>query len=218
MMDLTGGFTIDARIRLLDAQGPVAPVGIPDEGVRSPARDRNADPATQGNHRPEQEVLTLVGCGLTNGEIATKLCISVATAKAHVARLLTKLEARDRVQLVIVADKNGYVTLSASEKRYDGGRGEDDRVSSRRVDRSMAGDVTRAEHAEIRAARRRRRRGTALTVGRGDRAGDHRVGQNEGFSRGTSSPTKTVTCISAGHRPLLVGLTGFEPATPCCQP
>ncbi|MEV5575369.1 response regulator transcription factor [Spirillospora sp. NPDC052269] len=60
----------------------------------------------------EREVLTLVGSGLSNGEIAERLSISVATAKAHVARLLTKLDARDRVQLVIIAYNAGLVTPS----------------------------------------------------------------------------------------------------------
>ena len=57
----------------------------------------------------EREVLTLVGRGLSNHEIAAELVISVATAKAHVARLLTKLDARDRVQLVIRAYEFGLV-------------------------------------------------------------------------------------------------------------
>ncbi|WP_327357190.1 response regulator transcription factor [Streptomyces sp. NBC_01304] len=60
----------------------------------------------------EREVLTLVGRGLANAEIAAELCISVATAKAHVARLFTKLDARDRVQLVIIAYELGLVTPS----------------------------------------------------------------------------------------------------------
>jgi DNA-binding NarL/FixJ family response regulator len=58
----------------------------------------------------EREVLTLVGRGMTNSEIADHLYISVATAKAHVARLLTKLDARDRVHLVILAYQTGLVT------------------------------------------------------------------------------------------------------------
>ncbi|MEW2414320.1 response regulator transcription factor [Streptomyces sp. NPDC046866] len=58
----------------------------------------------------EQEVLTLVGRGRSNGEIAQDLFISVATAKSHVARLLTKLDARDRVHLVIKAYEWGLVT------------------------------------------------------------------------------------------------------------
>jgi DNA-binding NarL/FixJ family response regulator len=57
----------------------------------------------------EREVLTLVGRGLTNAEIAGELFISVATAKAHVARLFTKLDARDRVHLVIIAYEAGLV-------------------------------------------------------------------------------------------------------------
>ncbi|MFF1870904.1 response regulator transcription factor [Streptomyces sp. CB03911] len=57
----------------------------------------------------EREVLTLVGRGRSNGEIADDLFISVATAKSHVARLLSKLGARDRVQLVIIAYEAGLV-------------------------------------------------------------------------------------------------------------
>ncbi|MFI6026464.1 response regulator [Amycolatopsis magusensis] len=57
----------------------------------------------------EREVLTLVGLGRSNGEIAAELYISVATAKAHVARLFTKLDARDRVHLVIIAYELGLV-------------------------------------------------------------------------------------------------------------
>jgi DNA-binding NarL/FixJ family response regulator len=58
----------------------------------------------------EREVLTLVGRGMSNSEIAEHLVISVATAKAHVARLFTKLDARDRVQLVIIAYELGLVS------------------------------------------------------------------------------------------------------------
>ena len=57
----------------------------------------------------EREVLTLVGRGLSNTEIAAELFISLATAKAHVGRLLAKLGARDRVQLVITAYELGLV-------------------------------------------------------------------------------------------------------------
>ncbi|HEX4832415.1 MAG TPA: response regulator transcription factor [Trebonia sp.] len=55
----------------------------------------------------ECEVLHLVASGLSNAEVAQKLYISPATAKTHVAHLLTKLGARDRVQLVILAYQAG---------------------------------------------------------------------------------------------------------------
>ncbi|MGH3389519.1 MAG: response regulator [Actinomadura sp.] len=57
----------------------------------------------------EREVLTLVGRGRTNTEIAGELFISVATVKTYVSRLLTKLDARDRVHLVIIAYEMGLV-------------------------------------------------------------------------------------------------------------
>jgi DNA-binding NarL/FixJ family response regulator len=60
----------------------------------------------------EREVLTLVGRGMSNAEIAASLFISAATAKAHVARLLAKVGARDRVQLVIAAYEAGLVSPS----------------------------------------------------------------------------------------------------------
>ena len=58
----------------------------------------------------EREVLRLVGQGMSNAEIANALYISAGTAKTHVARLLTKLDARDRVQLVITAYETGLVS------------------------------------------------------------------------------------------------------------
>ncbi|MFJ8010956.1 response regulator [Streptomyces sp. NPDC096339] len=59
----------------------------------------------------EREVLGLVGTGLSNSEIAAHLCINVATAKTYVTRLLSKLDARDRVQLVIIAYESGLVEV-----------------------------------------------------------------------------------------------------------
>lgn len=55
-------------------------------------------------------MLTLVGRGLSNAEIAQELVISTATAKAHVARLFTRLGTRDRVGLVICAYDFGLVS------------------------------------------------------------------------------------------------------------
>ncbi|MFB8237000.1 response regulator [Kitasatospora purpeofusca] len=61
----------------------------------------------------EREILTLVGRGLSNPEIATELVLSPATVKTYITRLLTKLAARDRVQLVILAYESGLVPLAA---------------------------------------------------------------------------------------------------------
>ncbi len=55
----------------------------------------------------EREVLELVAAGMSNGEIAEALFISPATARTHVGRILTKLGARDRAQLVVVAFETG---------------------------------------------------------------------------------------------------------------
>jgi DNA-binding NarL/FixJ family response regulator len=58
----------------------------------------------------ESEVFALVAQGMSNAEIANRLYISLFTAKTHVSRILTKLNARDRAQLVMHAYETGLVT------------------------------------------------------------------------------------------------------------
>jgi DNA-binding NarL/FixJ family response regulator len=60
----------------------------------------------------EREVLTLIARGLSNREIADHLRVSLATVKTHITRLLAKLEARDRAQLVIAAYESGLVSAA----------------------------------------------------------------------------------------------------------
>ncbi|GGD43802.1 DNA-binding response regulator [Microbacterium faecale] len=57
----------------------------------------------------EREILVAIGAGLTNDELAEKFFLSISTVKTHIGRILQKLGARDRVQLVILAYEAGLV-------------------------------------------------------------------------------------------------------------
>jgi DNA-binding NarL/FixJ family response regulator len=106
-----------ARTPALGVPGPAA-AGLPAyggggtqaagaPGTAGTMHPRRADKVTGLLTDRECEVLRLVAAGMSNGEIADHLRISPATAKTHVAHLLTKLDARDRVQLVIIAYQAG---------------------------------------------------------------------------------------------------------------
>ncbi|MFI6942811.1 response regulator [Streptomyces sp. NPDC050418] len=75
--------------------------------LRAPATPRTGGP--DGLSDREREVLTLVARGLNNTEIAEALGLSPLTAKTHVSRIMGKLGARDRAQLVICAYESGLV-------------------------------------------------------------------------------------------------------------
>jgi DNA-binding NarL/FixJ family response regulator len=97
-----------AAIRVIAAgEGLLAPTvtrRLIEEFARRPV------PATrnlEGVTGREREVLCLIGAGLSNAEIAQRLQLTVATVKSHVGRLLMKLQARDRAQLVIAAYEAG---------------------------------------------------------------------------------------------------------------
>ncbi|MEU6550120.1 response regulator transcription factor [Streptomyces sp. NPDC046915] len=76
--------------------------------LRSPSAPATGGPDCLSDR--EREVLTLVARGLNNTEIAGSLGLSPLTAKTHVSRIMGKLGARDRAQLVVVAYESGLVT------------------------------------------------------------------------------------------------------------
>jgi DNA-binding NarL/FixJ family response regulator len=76
---------------------PPNPAGLPPRALPDSITER------------EHEVLNLIASGLTNTEIARRLHISPATVKTHVTHLLTKLDARNRIQLVIIMFQSGLV-------------------------------------------------------------------------------------------------------------
>ncbi|MEV5558484.1 response regulator transcription factor [Nonomuraea wenchangensis] len=102
-------------IRVVAAGDALIAPGVTRRLIEAFAGRPAPDPAPrqlEGVTEREREVLTLIARGLTNTEIAADLVISVATVKAYVGRLLSKLDARDRVQLVILAYEAGLVSPS----------------------------------------------------------------------------------------------------------
>jgi DNA-binding NarL/FixJ family response regulator len=71
--------------------------------------DRQVADALEELTNREREIVALVARGLSNDEIATRMVISPTTAKTHVSRAMTKLHARDRAQLVVLAYESGLV-------------------------------------------------------------------------------------------------------------
>ena len=82
---------------------------IIEELAARPDPERPAPPQLDVLTDRERDVLALVGRGLSNAEIGASLFVSPATAKTHVSHVMTKLDARDRAQLVVTAYESGLV-------------------------------------------------------------------------------------------------------------
>ena len=90
------------------AAAPAAPTAA--QAATSASRPAAPSPAIASLTDREREVVTLVAAGLSNDEIATRLVVSPLTAKTHVSRAMTKLAARDRAQLVVIAYASGLAS------------------------------------------------------------------------------------------------------------
>ena len=102
---------VESRSRLVEDEHP----GIVEErpyDLHPPAAPRAALLADLTDR--EREVVALVAAGLNNDEIGERLVISPATARTHVSRAMSKIDARDRAQVVVFAYETGLVSPSRS--------------------------------------------------------------------------------------------------------
>ena len=103
-----------AQTRRLDPNVVLMDVRMPElDGIEAGAA---ADPAAGQLSERELDVVRAVAQGLSNAEIAAKLYLSEATVKSHVARVLAKLDLRDRVQIAVFAYEKGIVRPGRRER------------------------------------------------------------------------------------------------------
>lgn len=101
-----------AAIRTVAAGDALLSPSVTAAVMRAVAEGHSPDPVSHGLDElteREVEVLSGIGRGLTNDEIASELFLSPATARTYVSRLLTRLDARDRAALIVLAYESGLV-------------------------------------------------------------------------------------------------------------
>jgi DNA-binding NarL/FixJ family response regulator len=116
LKDVRRGQLTDAIRKVVDGDVLVAPAitrRLIEEFCRRPSADDARRKELADLTPREVEVLTLVGRGLSNREIAQTLVVAETTVKTHVARVLSKLDLRDRAQAVVVAYETGLVRPGA---------------------------------------------------------------------------------------------------------
>jgi DNA-binding NarL/FixJ family response regulator len=116
LKDVRRGQLTDAIRKVVDGDMLVAPAitrRLIEEFCRRPSSDEPCRKELVDLTPRELEVLQLVGRGLSNGEIAQTLVVAETTVKTHVARVLSKLDLRDRAQAVVVAYETGLVQPGA---------------------------------------------------------------------------------------------------------
>jgi DNA-binding NarL/FixJ family response regulator len=119
LKDTTPASLLDAIVVVAGGDALLAPTvtrRLIGEFARRPQPSQPLARDLAGTTTREQEVLTLIATGLSNAEIAEHLHLSPATVKSHIARLLGKLSARDRAQLVITAYETGLVSPAPNER------------------------------------------------------------------------------------------------------
>lgn len=101
-----------SAIRTVAAGDALLSPSVTSAVMRAVAEGHSPDPVSHGLDElteREVEVLSGIGRGLTNDEIASELFLSPATARTYVSRLLTRLDARDRAALIVLAYETGLV-------------------------------------------------------------------------------------------------------------
>ena len=107
---------VDAVERTVAGEAPMAPpilARMVDRFLERPPAGTSEPPRLRSLSPREREVLGLMASGLTNTEIAEHLVVSLATVKTHVRSILAKLEARDRVQAVLLAHQHDITARQA---------------------------------------------------------------------------------------------------------